>query len=100
VSAIAITVPERSLNTSWLRMSTGRRPPRAWSSDTTHVPVPVQPDPLQPPNTEPAAGVAVSVTMVPDRKAALHVRPQSIPAGSDVTVPLPAAAGVTVSTNC
>ena len=31
----------------------------------THVPVPVQPPPLQPANVEPPAGTAVSVTSVP-----------------------------------
>ena len=31
----------------------------------THVPVPVQPPPLQPANDEPPLGVAVSVTIVP-----------------------------------
>jgi hypothetical protein len=31
----------------------------------THVPVPLQPPPLQPANVEPDAGVAVSVTLVP-----------------------------------
>ena len=34
-------------------------------SVTVHVPVPVQAPPLQPVKTDPAAGVAVSVTTVP-----------------------------------
>jgi hypothetical protein len=38
---------------------------RAWSIVTTHVPVPLQPPPLQPLNVEPPAAVAVSVTTVP-----------------------------------
>ena len=42
--------------------------------------------PLQPVNTEPAAGTAVSVTLVPLLKGALQVAPQSTPAGADVTV--------------
>jgi len=32
---------------------------------TVHVPVPVQPPPLQPVNVEPSSGIAVSVTTVP-----------------------------------
>jgi hypothetical protein len=33
---------------------------------TRQVPVPVQPEPLQPAKVDPDAGVAVSVTMVPE----------------------------------
>jgi hypothetical protein len=49
--------------------------------------VPLQPPPLQPTNTESAAGVAVKVTL--PLKLAEQVVPQSIPAGLLVTVPLP-----------
>jgi hypothetical protein len=55
---------------------------------TLQVPVPVQ-APDQPANVEPAFGTAVSVTMVPLVKLALHVAPQLIPAGLLVTVPAP-----------
>jgi hypothetical protein len=58
--------------------------------------VPVQ-APLQPVNVLPAAGVAVSVTDVPELYVALHVAPQLIPAGALVTVPVPDPAFVTVS---
>src|SRR5947199_10758680 len=54
--------------------------------------VPVQLPPLQPVKTDPAAGVAVSVTTVPLVKEAEQVAPQSIPAGVPVTVPKPAPA--------
>ena len=48
-----------------------------------------QPVPLHPANVQPLAGVAVSATDVPGEKLALQVAPQLIPAGLDVTVPLP-----------
>src|SRR5213594_2466079 len=63
---------------------------------TVQVPAPEQPAPLQPPKVEPAAGAAVSVTVVPLVKLAAQVAPQSRPAGELVTVPLPVPAGVTV----
>ncbi len=59
------------------------------------VAVPLQ-APLQPVKVEPEAGAAVRVTVVPLRKAAEHLVPQSIPAGLLVTVPLPLPALVTV----
>ena len=73
---------------------------RAVVIDTVQAPVPVQ-APLQPANIEPGADVAVSVTVLPIPKIALHVVPQLMPAGSDVTVPLkaPVPAFVTVSGN-
>jgi len=64
---------------------------------TEHVPVPVQPPPLQPVKVEPAAGVAVSVTAVPLANVAEQVVPQAIPAGALVTVPVPAPLGLTVN---
>jgi len=64
---------------------------------TVQVPVPVQPPPLQPVKVEPAAGVAVSVTAVPLANEDEHVAPQEMPAGTLVTVPLPAPALDTVS---
>src|SRR5438132_13901779 len=54
-----------------------------------HVPVPVQPPPVHPSKVEPLAGVAVRVTCVPLSKEAEQVAPQLIPAGLEVTVPLP-----------
>jgi hypothetical protein len=62
-----------------------------------HVPVPVQPPPLQPVKVEPAAGVAVKVTTVPLVKPVEHVAPQEIPAGALTTLPLPIPDCVTVS---
>jgi hypothetical protein len=44
---------------------------------------------LQPLKTEPAAGVAVSLTDVPDAKGSLQSLPQLIPAGVDFTAPVP-----------
>ena len=56
-----------------------------------HVPVPVQVPPLQPVKTNPAEGVAVSTTGVPELKLVEQVPVvQLIPAGLLVTVPEPA----------
>jgi hypothetical protein len=63
------------------------------------VPVPVQPPPVQPVKVDPVAGVAVSVTAWLKLKSALHVAPQLMPAGLDVTVPAPVPAFVTVNLN-
>ena len=62
--------------------------------------MPEQPPPDQPPNVEPAAGLAVSVTIVPSSNDAEQVEPQSIPAGLLVTVPLPPPARATVRVRC
>jgi hypothetical protein len=64
---------------------------------TLHVPVPEQPPPLQPENTEPLAATAVSVTLVPLVKLAEQALPQSMAAGLLVTVPLPAPEVITLS---
>src|SRR5215468_9087464 len=67
----------------------------AADSETVQVPVPVQ-APLQPEKVEPLAAAAVRVTEVPLAKLALHVLPQLMPAGEEVTVPVPLPALVTV----
>jgi hypothetical protein len=56
---------------------------------TVHVPVPLQPPPLQPANVELADGVAVSVNVEPLRAAIEQVDPQLMEPGDDVTVPAP-----------
>jgi hypothetical protein len=61
-----------------------------------HVPVPEQ-SPDQPVKAEPEEATAVSVTSVPSAKLALHVAPQLMPATSEVTIPVPDPALVTVS---
>jgi hypothetical protein len=66
---------------------------------TAQVPVPEQPPPLQPEKVEPAAGVAVNVTTVPEVKDVVQVAPQERPAGALVTVPVPAPALDTVRAN-
>jgi hypothetical protein len=63
---------------------------------TTHDPVPVQP-PLQPEKSDPVAGVAANVTLLAEAKLALHVKPQLMPTGLLVTVPVPVPLFDTVS---
>jgi phage tail protein X len=65
---------------------------------TLQVPVPEQ-APLQPAKVDPAAAVAVKVTIVPLVKLALQVLGQVMPAGLLLTLPLPVPASVTVSAN-
>src|SRR5260221_5728104 len=62
---------------------------------TTQDPVPLQ-APLQPANVEPEAAVAVSDTLVPVVKLALHVAPQLMPAGELTTEPAPVPPGATM----
>jgi hypothetical protein len=61
------------------------------------APVPEHPPPDQPVKMEPAAGTAVSVTLVPAVKAAEQSVPQLMPAGALVTVPLPVRVTVSVT---
>jgi hypothetical protein len=63
---------------------------------SVHVPLPVQAAPVHPVKVEPPVGVAVSVTDVPWLNVPLHVGPQSMLAGTEVTAPLPVPALVTV----
>jgi hypothetical protein len=71
---------------------------RAAVIDTVQAAVPVH-APDQPANVEPVAAAGVSVTDAPLLKFALHVAPQLIPEGDDVTVPVPLPAFVTPRLN-
>jgi hypothetical protein len=62
--------------------------------------VPEHPPPDQPANTEPVAAAAVRTTLAPELKEAEQVAPQAIPAGFDVTVPVPDPFLLTVSAVC
>src|SRR5687768_785342 len=56
---------------------------------TTHVVfTPLQPPPVQPLKTDPVAGAAVRVTIVPESYS-LHPAPHAVPVGAGVTVPVP-----------
>ncbi len=57
-------------------------------------------DPLHPVKTDPAAGVAVSVTDVPSSNALLQVEPHSMPSGADRTTPTPDPTSVRLSVRC
>jgi hypothetical protein len=60
------------------------------STGSVQVPVPAPAHaPLQPVKVECAAGVAVSVTLLPSSNGAVQTAPQLIPVGELVTVPLP-----------
>lgn len=63
------------------------------------APVPEQ-APLQPVNSEPVSGLAESATLLPTGKAAEQLLPQSIPAGSDVTLPAPEPVRLTLRFCC
>lgn len=65
----------------------------AASMATVQVPVVLVQAPLQPEKTLPESALAVRVTDVPLVIEALHVAPQFIPAGDDVTVPVPVPVG-------
>src|SRR5579863_1658883 len=65
---------------------------------TVQVPAPVQ-APLQPAKVEPAFGVAVNVTLVPEEKFAAQVAGQLIPAGLLITVPAPLPASARLRVN-
>jgi hypothetical protein len=62
---------------------------------TGQAPVPEQ-GLLQPAKVEPAPAAALRVTAVPDWKVVLHRAPQSMPAGEEVTVPVPVPTFTTV----
>ena len=63
--------------------------------ETLHVGVVPLQAPLQPPNTEPAAGLAVSAALVPAGKSSTQSFGQAMPGPE--TLPLPPPARVTVS---
>src|SRR5262245_33607023 len=67
-------------------------------SVTAQPPAPAQ-APLQPWKSDPVAGVAVSVTLVPLTKLCAQALPQLMPVGELVTVPLPAPTLVVVRVN-
>src|ERR1044071_1251642 len=63
----------------------------SWSelAVTMHVPVPVQPAPVQPRNTELGCATAVSATCVPSGTVREQVPGQLSPAGVELTAPAP-----------
>ena len=58
-------------------------------SVSVQVLVPLHPPPVQPAKFDPESAAAVSVTVVPVENEAVHVAPQSMPAGNEVTPPVP-----------
>jgi hypothetical protein len=90
-SEVTVPVPVPSLTTK--RAKVLRVKPAltdlAASIVTTQVPVPVQPPPDQPVKFASAEGEAVKVTIAPLSKENRQVAPQAIPAGEELTVPLP-----------
>ncbi len=89
--------PEPTLVTVsvWLTVAVGVKVARTLVAAfivTRQVPVPEQSPPDQPVKVEPLAAEAVSVTEVPEAKLKLaegQLVPQLMPAGEEVTVPLP-----------
>ena len=72
---------------------------RAALIDTVQVAPDTVVHPAHPPNSEPAAGAAVNVTVVPLSYDSEQSVPQLMPAGADVTKPAPAPALPTARTN-
>ena len=64
---------------------------------TMQEPVPEHSSPDQPAKIEPVEAVAVNTTSVFSGKSKEQIKPQSIPAGSLATVPLPLPSKLTVS---
>ena len=84
-------VPDPLLLTSSVSVFKVKVAVTEWAASivTMQVPVPEQPAPVQPVKSAPTSGVAVRVTTVPNAKSFVHVDPQSIPAGLEVTEPVP-----------
>src|SRR5262249_23630494 len=70
---------------------------RAWSMVTWQVPVPEHPSPVHPVKSEPTSGVAVRVTLVLEAKPGEQGAPQVIPAGLELTEPVPVPSSATFS---
>ena len=86
-----VTVPE-PLALTWSPNTRVKLAPTVCAAviDSVHVgPLLDSQSPVQPLNVLPSATVAVSVTLVPSAKSALHVAPQATPAGTLVIVPSP-----------
>jgi hypothetical protein len=66
---------------------------------TWQLPVPAH-APLQPANSEPVPGAAVTVTTVPLSYRTLHAAPQPTPPEPVLTLPVPAPAVASDSANC
>jgi hypothetical protein len=64
--------------------------------DTLQVPPPLQPPPDQPAKVDPSPALAARTTVEPGLNVCEQTDPQLIPVGSDVTVPLPFPAMLTV----
>ena len=91
-----VPVPLRVICSGWVIRAKVAVTLRAAPIVTVQVPVPLHPLPLQPVRRMPSPGTAVSVTVLPSGCELLQVLPQSIPAGSDTTAPVPTRATVSV----
>jgi hypothetical protein len=93
---VPVPVPVRlTVKTTGLRLKPAVTA-RSASIVTVQVPVPLQ-APLQPAKLDVPSGVAVRVTTAPAAKASVQSAPQAMPAGLEVTVPLPSPDRPTVS---
>jgi hypothetical protein len=70
---------------------------RSWLMDTVQVLLVPLHAPDQRVNVEPLEGIAINVTFVCDLNQALHVVPQMIPMGNEMTFPRPVPSLVTLS---
>src|SRR5207247_1863725 len=101
---LLVTVPEPAPNFTTLSVATRDPEPdpaklavQVISMSSLTLPSAQSGSPLQPVKTEPGAGIAVKLTTASNGNGAEQVAPQSSPAGSLVTVPLPVPAFVSPS---
>src|SRR6266704_2729054 len=102
-AGLLVTVPEPAPNFTTFSVASvpGVAGPGAklavqvFSMSSVTLPSAQSESPLQPAKTEPGAGIAVKLTTAPNGNRAEQLAPQSSPAGSLVTVPLPVPAFVT-----
>lgn len=84
-----VTVPAPVVLTLSVKLANLTLTARDWFISTVHEALPTGVHPVKPTSPYPVLGVAVSVTVLPAAKAALHAEPQLIRLSPSCTVPAP-----------